>query len=170
MCCLLSMKKQRRNKDNCNISTALALLFTEISISQTFRDLYDGHVVQVCHNVFCYHMQNHKIAKRTDAQITPKLHSDTFCFSGLMTMLDQHKTRETSSPSFFSGMLINSHLKSILCTYIASDIQSRGGSRGHDQSDSMFELDGGHMDCAVYCSLKISIYLWSVTCQAKRGR
>ena len=77
-----------------------------ISYNQTFRVLYDGLVVLVCHNVFCYHMQYHKISKHTDAQITPKLryfqshiHMFLRCYDNVGPT--QHKTNKFSE--FFSG-------------------------------------------------------------------
>ena len=65
-----------------------------------------------------------------------------------MIMLDQHKTRQTSSQSFFW----DAHQKSPpKCMYVVSDIQLRAGSRGHDQP--MFQLDGGH-DHTLLSSIK----------------
>ena len=79
-----------------------------ISYNHTFRVLYDGLVVLVCHNVFCYHMQYHKISKHTDAQITPKLryfqshiHMFLRCYDNVGPT--QHKTNKFSEFFLASG-------------------------------------------------------------------
>ena len=99
-----------------------------------YLHIHDGLVVSVCHNAIS------KIAKR---QIIPKLHyfqSHTYLFFGSYDNVIPTQDKTNKFSVLFLGCSSKSHPKYIM--YIASDIQLRAGSRGHDQS--MFELDGGH--------------------------